>query len=576
MRETTWKFIWHWVRPYGWLLLLGVLLTIPVGALDAAIAAFLRPYMDRVLLAKDPDYSLLIPILIVVFTCVQGTFIFCSAYVNAWVGNRVSFNLRRTLFSKLLTLDAAYFDRTDSGKILLRFSTDAATASAGLVNNLRFFLTRLVSTISLAAVLFYNSWWLTVLALTVVVLAICPLQLVRKKMRLLNSKNEFSGATASTIYNETFAGNRTIFAYNMQNRQKEKFNQLMDEMFSISMRIVRHSNWLSPVMHLIVSIGLAFVLALGGWLVIGGHMTGGSFASFIAALLMMYTPLKSIGNNMAAIQNSLLALDRIQEILLLEPEITPLPGPTDGEPRVEQGLEFSHVTFAYEADRPVLRDISFSIAAGETVGIVGNSGGGKTSLVHLLLRLYDVTEGVIKLGGIDIRQLPLKNLRQQIAIVFQDNYLFSGTLRENILIGNQEASEDEVRQALRGAYLEDFVAQLPMGLDTPVGERGVLLSGGQKQRVAIARALLKNAPVVILDEATSALDNRAEALIQNALDNLTRGKTVLIIAHRLSTLKNAHKIFVLSQGQIVESGNRDELLQIANGEFRRLYEAQKN
>lgn len=598
------RFIWRWLRPYAWIAALGLLLTLPVGVFDAAVAAFLRPYIDQVVLGKSAAYSRIIPLLIIAFTAVQGTFLFLSSYVNCWVGNRMAFDLRRQLYAKLLTLDSDFFDGTDSGKILLRFSTDATTATAGMINNLRFFLTRLFSTLALTVVLFYNSWWLALIAISVVAIAFYPLRIVRQKMRVLNGKNEFAGAAASMIYNETFAGNRTILAYNLAASQLEKFNRLMDEMFITSMRIVRHSNWLSPAMHFIVSIGLAAVLGLGGWLVIGGRMTGGSFTSFIAALLMMYTPMRSIGNNISSIQNALLALERIREILQLQPKVLDLP-PADAvmpigcgtlgsdasimghdavvrrddgrsESQLRSGLPivFEGVSFGYRPGQPVLQDLNFDIGAGEVVGIVGHSGGGKTSLMQLLLRLYDPQSGAIKIGGHDIRSLPLATLRGSIAAVFQDNFLFSATLRDNILMGRFDASESEFWTAIRGAYLEDFVKTLPQGVDTFVGERGVLLSGGQRQRIAIARAMLRNAPIVILDEATSALDNRSEAVIQRALTNLMADRTVLIIAHRLSILRNVDRIFVLDHGRIIESGTKEDLLARPDGMFKNFYEMQ--
>lgn len=574
MNRQTIKFVWSWVKPYFGIALLGVLLTIPVGALDAAVAAFLRPYMDQVVLGKSAAWSAFIPILIILFTVVQGSFTYSSAYVNAWVGNKIAFQIKRQLYRQLLTFDVSYFDRTDSGTVLLRFSHDAEIASAGLINNVRFFLTRLFSTISLMVVMFYNSWWLALIAISVVAIAFYPLKIARRKMRMLQTKSEFSGAGATTIYNETYSGNRTISAYNLQRQQEKKFNHVMDDMFRTSMRITRHTNWLSPVMHIIVSFGLAFVLGLGGWLVINNHMTGGSFTAFIAALLMMYTPIKSIGNNVVGIQASLLAIERIYEIMHWTPLI---PNTFDEGIRplaIKNGIHFDNISFEYRPDMPVLKGINFEIPMGQSVGIVGNSGGGKTSLIHLLARLYDVNSGAIRIDGKDIREIPLAQLRQSIAMVFQDNFLFSGSIRENILLGNPDANGAELNAAVENAYLSHFIDTLPQGIDTQVGERGILLSGGQKQRVAIARAMIRNAPIIILDEATSALDNQSEAIVQKALDNLIDGKTVLIIAHRLSTLRNTNCIFVLEAGQIIESGTQRDLLSHSGGAFSCLYNAQ--
>lgn len=574
MKHELSKLVWSWVKPYFWIAILGVFLTIPVGLFDAAIAAFLRPYINVVLVGKDANYSTVIPLAIIAFTLIQGIFTYSSAYVNAWVGNKITFGVKRKLYHKLLQLDVSYFDHNQSGTIFMRFSTDAETACTGLINNVRFFLTRFFSTISLAGVLFFNSWQLAIIAIVVIGIAIYPVKIVRKKMRTLQTKDTFSVAAATTVYNETFSGNRTISAYNLQEYQENRFSDIMNSRFKLSMRIARHTNWLSPVMHLIISFGIALVLWLGGWLVVNNHMSSGAFTSFVAALLMMYTPIKSIGNNVAGIQNSLLAMERIQNILNLKPKIPNSFSSCEKPIDVHEGIHFDHVEFQYIEGQKVLKGINFKVPAGETVGIVGNSGGGKTSLVHLLDRLYDVTSGAIRIDGKDIRQIPIEQLRRSISIVFQDNFLFSGTIRENILLGNPKATEKEIQNALDDAYLTPFIATLPNGIDTEVGERGILLSGGQKQRIAIARAMLRNAPIVILDEATSALDNRSEAVVQQALDNLSKGKTVLIIAHRLSTLKHASEIFVLDQGNIAEHGTQEELLQIPDGIFARLWTAQ--
>lgn len=574
MKHELSKLVWSWVKPYFWIAILGVLLTIPVGLFDAAIAAFLRPYINVVLVGKDANYSKIIPLAIIAFTMIQGFFTYSSAYVNELVGNKITFGVKRKLYHKLLQLDVSYFDHNQSGTIFMRFSTDAETACTGLINNVRFFLTRFFSTISLAGVLFFNSWQLAIIAIIVIGIAIYPVKIVRKKMRTLQTKDTFSVAAATTVYNETFSGNRTISAYNLQKYQENRFADIMNSRLKISMRIARHTNWLSPVMHIIISFGIALVLWLGGWLVMNNHMSSGAFTSFIAALLMMYTPIKSIGNNVAGIQSSLLAMERIQNILNLQPKIPNSFANCEKPIEIREGIHFDHVEFQYVKGQKVLKGIDFKIPAGKTVGIVGNSGGGKTSLVHLLDRLYDVTSGAILIDGKDIRQFPIEQLRRSISIVFQDNFLFSGTIRENILLGNPNATEKEIKTALDDAYLTPFIETLPQGIDTEVGERGILLSGGQKQRIAIARAMLRNAPIVILDEATSALDNRSEAVVQQALDNLSKGKTVLIIAHRLSTLKHASEIFVLDQGHIAERGTQEELLQIPDGIFARLWAAQ--
>ncbi|MBQ8033081.1 MAG: ABC transporter ATP-binding protein, partial [Elusimicrobiaceae bacterium] len=303
-----------------------------------------------------------------------------------------------------------------------------------------------------------------------------------------------------------------------------------------------------------------------------GKITSGNFVAFIAALMMLYTPLKSVGNNYIAIQNSFLAIDRIFEILDLQPTIEDHETAKELK-EIQQGITFENVHFSYVAGREVLHGINLEIPMGHTVALVGNSGGGKTTISALIPRLYDVHQGSIKIDGADIKNISQKSLRRQIAMVFQDNFLFSGTIKENILLGNEQASDETIWNALQNACLSDFVRELPNQLNTEIGERGILLSGGQKQRLAIARAFVKNAPIVILDEATSALDNKSERVVQEALDNLMKNRTVIVIAHRLSTIQNADKIVVINDGNIIEEGTHPELCK-RKGAYAALYAMQ--
>ena len=327
------------------------------------------------------------------------------------------------------------------------------------------------------------------------------------------------------------------------------------------------------MMHFIVSIGIAAVIWLGSYLIVTDAITPGNFVSFIAALIMLYTPIKAIGNNYNAVQTALMAMERVFELLDSKPEIVNKKK-AQKMSKVKKEIEYKDVCFEYDADKPVLKNINLKIKKGETVAFVGNSGGGKTTMVNLLPRFYDVKSGALLFDGVDVRDLDLDSVRDNIAVVFQDNFLFSGTIRDNIMLGNHNATEKEVNAAIKNACLDEFIASLDKGLDTQIGERGALLSGGQKQRIAIARAFLKNAPIVILDEATSALDNKSEAVVQKAVDNLMKDRTVFIIAHRLSTVRNADKIAVINYGELVELGSHDELLKKKNSVYASLYQAQ--
>ena len=339
------------------------------------------------------------------------------------------------------------------------------------------------------------------------------------------------------------------------------------------MGIVKHTGWLSPVMHFIISLGLAFVIWQSSSLIVQGTITSGNFTSFVAALLLLYTPLKTVGDDYVDIKKALLAIERIFEIFALKPTIKDTKN-AKTLTGLNKEIKFENVSFAYKEGVDVLKDINLTVPVGSTLALVGNSGGGKSTLVNLLPRFYDVTRGRITFDGQDIRDFTLASLRDQIAVVFQDNFLFSGTIRDNILIGRRGATEEDLRHAVENAHLEEFVATLKDGLDTELGERGMTLSGGQRQRVAIARAFIRNAPVVVLDEATSALDNKSEAIVQKALDNLMKNRTVFVIAHRLSTVVNADKIVVLNGGEIVEAGTHEELLALEDGAYKALYNAQ--
>ncbi len=565
--------MWPYVRPYWFRALLAVTICIPIGALDAVIALSLKPYMDLVMVEKSIQSPWYIPFGIVAFTSIQGCLNYLATYLNTWVGAKITNGLKFTLYKKMLTLQTAFFDTRNSGDVIFAFNNNADMACSGLLDNLKVFTQRLFSSISLVGVLFYNSWKLALIAVVVLGCAFLPVARIRKRINDVMSKTLVADASVITAYNEAFSGNKTITAYNLQSQQTNRFFDILRGIFTLRIKLVQKTSWLSPMMHVVVSVGIGLAIGYGSHLILTGEITSGNFVSFITALIMLYTPIKSIGNNFNQVQLSFFAIERVFDMLDLEPQIKDKKNAVV-MPSDYSIIEFHDVNFEYVKDVPVLKNINLEVKRGQTVAFVGNSGGGKTTIVNLLPRFYDVKSGSITIDGTDIRDFTLESLRNNISVVFQDNFLFSGTIRENIMLGNQNATESLLQEAIKAAYLDDFVSGLEHGLETFIGERGILLSGGQKQRVAIARAFLKNAPIVILDEATSALDNKAEAVVQMAIDNLMRDKTVFVIAHRLSTIQNADKIVVINQGEIVESGTHDELLKIENGAYKTLYNAQ--
>lgn len=562
-------------KPYLFRTLLALLLAIPIGSLDAVIALSLKPYMDIVMLNKQMQSPLYIPFLIIIFTTIQGTLNYLATYMNDWVGGKVTNDLKIDLYKKLMHQSSSFFDKQTSGKVLKGYNNDADKSCSGLLTNIKTCISRLFSSISLIAVLFYNSWMLAIIAVIALSCAMIPLMKMKSTIKGVYNKSEGENAKVLTTYNEAFAGNKIIAAYNLYDLKKSQFNKLVNTVFGLRIKITQHIGWLSPLMHIIVSCGIGAVIGLGSYLIVQGKLTAGQFVSFITALIMLYTPIKGLGNNAKSMTTCLCAMERVVSKLDKKSGIIDKPDAINF-PDFKDKITFENINFEYKKDKPVLKNISFEVPKGETIALVGNSGGGKTTIVNLLPRFYKLKKGAIKIDGISINDIKLNDLRAHIAIVFQDNFLFEGTIRDNILLGKLDATEAELHNAIKNSYLEDFINSLENGLDTQIGERGVLLSGGQKQRIGIARAFLKNAPILILDEATSALDNQAEHIVQQAIDNLMKDRTVFVIAHRLSTIQNANRIAVINQGYLTELGTHEELLKIPNGDYKKLYNMQFN
>ncbi len=564
--------LFRYVRPYLLKAIVATIITIPIGALDAAVAFSLRPFLDGVLVKQSTHSVAYIPFIIVGFTCLQGILTYFSLYLNGWIGCHMVNDIRGELFQKLQTLDVGFFDENSSGMIIQRFYSDPSTLQTNVLDNIKVLLTRFFSSISLACVLLFTSWKLAIVAIFVLLCILLPSTRIKKLMRYISVRLTEIGTEMISFYNETALGIRVIYGYGLSERRAKRFSVFQKEYIRPSMKYVKTQGWMTPSMHIIASVGIAIIIWYGSHEVVKGQMTTGAFVSFLAALIMLYNPVKNIGHTVMATQQSLLAAGRVFDLLDIHPKINDRPEAQELR-GIQDSIIFDHVTFEYSPGKPVLKDMSIRFKAGETVALVGDSGGGKSTIASLIPRFYDVTTGAIRVDGVDIRDLTLKSLREQISLVTQDNFLFNGTLRDNLLVGNPDATEAEINDAIERAYLRPFVDSLEAKLETFIGERGVLLSGGQRQRVAIARALLKNTPIVILDEATSALDNQSEAIVQKAIEALMEDRTVIVIAHRLSTIRNADRILVVSDGRIIEEGSHEDLL-AQDGTYAMLYYTQ--
>ena len=579
------KKIYPYIKPVLGRALLNLVIAIPLGLLDGVVALSLKPYLDFVVNGSPEQtwtilghtvhlqswLAFIIPFGIVGFALLQGILKYTCNYLTDWTGNKVSNELKVDLFKKLTTLDPKFYDINSSGLVLSRFLTDPETASKNVINILKSLIASAFGLVGLVAVLLYNSWKLAIIGVVVMGIAITPVVFIRKRIKKTSNENMVVIGDMTTNFNETFSGNKIMTAYNLQNIQNKKFQEQINYQFNITMSLTKRVGWMSPIMYFVCSIGIALVMAYGNHLILTGAMTAGSFASFVTSLLLLYKPTKTLGNDLTNLQTTFVAMSRVFELFDLNPQIISGEKELSG---LKERIEFKNVNFEYEEGVPVLKNLNLSVAKNETIALVGNSGGGKSTVVSLLPRFYDVTEGAIEFDGVNIKDYTVTSLRDNISFVFQDNFMFSGTIRDNILLGNRNATEDELNEVVKLAHLDEFISGLEHGLDTELGERGTTLSGGQRQRVAIARAMIKKAPIVILDEATSALDNESEAIVQKALNNLMKDRTVFVIAHRLSTISSADRIAVIHDGELVELGMHDELIQHKNGFYKKLYDMQ--
>ncbi|HOV84724.1 MAG TPA: lipid A export permease/ATP-binding protein MsbA [Syntrophobacteraceae bacterium] len=556
----------HWRR-----LALAMICMLGVAACTAASAYLIKPVLDDIFVFKKMGMLKILPLLVLMLFVVKGVCAWGNAYWMSYVGQHIIAQLRQDLYSHMQTLSLSFFDRMPTGVLMSRITNDVSQLQDAVTDSITGLLKDSFSILGLTVVVFYRDWQLALIAMAVLPFAFYPIVKFGRMLRRISRSSQQSMGEISVILHETISGNRIVKAFGMEEYEIRRFGEANRRFLGYAMRSAVVKAMSSPIMEFLGGLGIVFIIWYGGYSVIQGVSTPGNFFSFLAALLLLYEPVKRLSKMNNALQQGVAAAVRVYEILDTEPEIRDRPNASVLGP-VSRGISLRNVSFHY-GDQPVLKGIHLEIGVGEVVAIVGVSGAGKTTLVNLIPRFYDVTEGAVLIDGTDIREVTLASLRSRIAMVTQQSILFNDTVRNNIAYGDVRKTDEEIIAAAKAANAYDFILRLPEGFDTVIGEQGMRLSGGERQRICIARALLKDAPILILDEATSSLDSESELEVQKALENLMAGRTTLVIAHRLSTVKNADRIIALVDGRIAEEGRHEELLR-GDTEYRRLYELQ--
>lgn len=562
-----------YVKPYWIRIVIASICAIGVSGTTAAAAWLVQPALDKIFIQKNVQLLLMIPFAILIIYFIKGLCNYYQSYLMRYVGNRAVMDIRNDLFSHIAVMPIQFYTEHSTGKLMSRLLNDVGIINNAASTAIKDLVQNVITVIALLGVVFYQDWRLAAISCLVLPFAYYPLIKLGRKLRQVSRKGQEEISGITDIMHETFSGASVVKAFGMEESEVNKFRENNFRLFRISMKGVKLAELSTPVMEFIGAGGASLIIWYGGYQVVQGITTPGTFFSFLAALIMMYSPLRALTRVNSAIQQSLAAAERVFSILDLENEKVADKGIRELNGIMEV-IEFRNVSFRYESSsKDALSNVSFSVPHGKTVAIVGSSGGGKTTIGNLLLRFYEPDAGGIYIDGTDIRDFSLRSLRNQIGIVSQDVILFNDTVLSNISYGKQDISMEDTVNAAKKAYAHDFISRMAEGYNTEIGERGAKVSGGEKQRIAIARAILKDPPILILDEATSALDTESEHIIQMALDNLMIGRTTFVIAHRLSTIKNADLIIALDGGRIAEMGRHEELLR-AGGLYKKLYDMQ--
>ena len=564
-------FIEHVRKHVSWLIIALSLMMVVAGT-TAGLAFLMETILDDVFTAKSKQSLYFAASIVMSLFVAKGLATYGQTVIMSFVGQRILADLQKSMFGHLVNGDLSFFHNHSSGALIAHFINDVEKMRGTVAGVITAIGRDSLTLIFLIGVMFYQDWLLTLASFFAFPTAILPLVKIGKKIRKVSANTQNEIGQFTTLLNETFTGIRHVKAAGMEDYEKSRASTLIEKIFKLVFRAARTKAAAYPIMETLGGTAIVIVICYGGWQVIEGTRSTGTFFSFVTALLLAYDPVKKLVNLNAQLQEGLAATERVFKILDVHPKIVDQPNAL----RIDEAkgnIIFENISFSYLENVPLIEKISFTIKKGQTVALVGHSGAGKTTILNLICRFFDPASGRITLDGTDIRKITMSSLRSNLALVSQDVTLFNDTIKENIAYGTKGAALPEIQKAAKHAAAHDFIMELPDGYDTMIGENGVKLSGGQRQRIAIARAMLKNAPILLLDEATSSLDTKSERAVQEALSNLMQNRTTIVVAHRLSTIQSADLIHVIDEGRIAESGNHEELLQL-NGAYAKLYEIQ--
>lgn len=551
---------------------IAVICMIMAAALNSAQAYMIKPLLDEIFVNKDRWMLNIFPVVLILVFLFKGIFNYFATSLLDTLGQGIIRDLRKSIFSHIHSLPISFFHNTPTGELIARVINDSTLIQHSVSRALAGVFKDLFQVIGLVGVVVYLNWKLALIAIFFIPLAFLPVAHFGRKFRKLSTTNQQTVAQVSNILHESITGHKIVKAFGMEQYEIKRFSDTVDRLFKTIVKDIKNNSLQGPIMEILGGLGITAIIWYGGHQVITGQSTPGIFFAFLTAIIMIYNPIKGVSNINSAVQQGLAAARRIFDLLDITSSIQDKPGAIPLPP-FRENITFNNVSFSYDGRTDTLREINLKVRQGEVVALVGTSGGGKTTLVNLIPRFFEVTQGSIQIDGTDLRDVTMKSLRSQLAIVSQQTILFNDTVRNNIAYGEPDRSDMEIIAAAKAAHAYDFIQELPDGFATVVGESGARLSGGQQQRLSIARALLKNAPILILDEATSALDTESEREVQKALENLMKDRTTFVIAHRLSTIRNADRIIVIQNGQIVEEGTHEDLLE-RGGVYNSLHEMQ--